>query len=136
MKKTEVLSKFFSSVCTHEPPGEMNIAEIGFPSKISGDLEIIEENVKEQLQLLDTSKSPEPDKIHSKLQFELRQFLAEILTKILNKSWEESKLAEDWKLAHKASIFKNGKKSLAGNYRTVSLTSIVCKLFEKSIRVH
>ena len=39
MKKSEVLSNFFSSVCTHEPPGELNIAEIDFASEIIDNLE-------------------------------------------------------------------------------------------------
>ena len=92
--------------------------------------------MKEQLDSLNTSKSPGPDEIHPKLQFELRDILTQVLTKIFNKSLDETKLPEDWKLAHIASIFKKGKKLLADNYRPVSLLSIVCKIFEKIIRAH
>ena len=77
-----------------------------------------------------------PDEIHPKLLFELRDFLSQFLTNIFNKSWDKTKLPKDWKLAHIASIFKMGKKSLADVCRPVNITSIVCKIFEKIIRAH
>ena len=127
IKKVEVLSKFFSSVFSHEPPGEWKITELNIITHPIKDLEITEQLVKEHLDSLNTSKSSGPDEIQPKLLFELRDFLTQFLTKILNKSWDETKLLEDWKFAHIASIFKKGKKSLADNYRPVSVTSIVCK---------
>ena len=33
-------------------------------------------------------------------------------------------------------MFKKGNRSMAGNYRPVSLTSVVCKLLKKIIREH
>ena len=92
--------------------------------------------VKEQLDSLNSSKSLGPDEIHPKLLLELRGFLAHIRTKIYNKSWDEKRLPEDWKLAHIASIFKKGKKLFVNNYRPVSLTSIVCKTLEKKNKAH
>ena len=65
--------------------------------------------MKEHLDSLNTSKYPGPDEIHPKLLFELSDFLTQILTKILNKSSDDTKLPEDCKLAHIASIFKIGK---------------------------
>ena len=108
IEKVEVLSKFFSSVFTHEPPAEWKIRELDIrhPRK---DLEITEQLVKGQLHLLNTSKFPGPDEIHPKLRFELRDFLGQFPTKNFNKSWDETKLPKDWKLAHIASIFKKGK---------------------------
>ena len=133
IEKVEVLSKFLSSVFTHEPPGEWKIPELDITHSIKDYPEITEELklVKEQ-DSLNTSKSPGLDKIHPKLLFELREFLTQVLTKILNKSWDETKLPEDLKLAHIAPIFKKGKKSLADNYRPVSSTSIICNIFEKN----
>ena len=135
IEKVEVLSKFFSSVFTHEPPGERKIPELDITHPIK-DLEMTENLVKEQLDSLNTSKFPGPDEIHPKLLFELRDFLTQNLTKIFNKSWDETKLPEDGKLAHIASIFKKWEKLLADNYRPVGLTSIVCKMFEKKVKAH
>ena len=40
----------------------------------------------------------------------------------------------DWKNANVCPIFKNGGKHLAANYRPVSLTSQICKVFESLMR--
>lgn len=52
--------------------------------------------------------------------------------KIFNKSLNEGKLPKDWKVA--IPIFKKGSLSDPGNYRPMSLTAIVCKIFESFIR--
>ena len=43
-------------------------------------------------------------------------------------------LAGDWKDAIVVPIFKKGKRNQAINYRPLSLTSIVCKIYEKIVR--
>ena len=43
-------------------------------------------------------------------------------------------LPTDWKVANITAIHKKGSKTDPGNYRPVSLTSIVCKLMETLIR--
>ena len=40
-------------------------------------------------------------------------------------------IPKDWKLANITPIFKKGIASEVSNYRTVSLTSVFCKLFER-----
>ena len=55
---------------------------------------------------------------------------------IFQTSWETSKLPEDWNLANISAIIKKGKKSMADNYRPISLISICCRLFEKFVRKH
>ena len=40
----------------------------------------------------------------------------------------------DWSLAFITAIFKKGNKNDPGNYRPVSLTSIICKLMETMVR--
>ena len=49
---------------------------------------------------------------------------------IFKKSSCDSGLQASWKLGHITPIFKKGSKSEASNYRTVSLTSLVCKTLE------
>ena len=51
---------------------------------------------------------------------------------IFEKSIETAQLPDQWKLARVSAIFKK----LASNYRPVSITSIVCRTFEKIIRDH
>ena len=47
---------------------------------------------------------------------------------------QEGRIPKKWKVAEVRPIFKKGKKSLPGNYRPVSLTSILCKIFESFIK--
>ena len=47
----------------------------------------------------------------------------------------EGRLPKALKEAEVKPIFKNkGKKSAPGNYRPVSLTAVICKIFEKFIK--
>ena len=46
----------------------------------------------------------------------------------------QGKIPEGWKCAEVKPIFKKGDKSKPGNYRPVSLTSIICKIFEGIIQ--
>ena len=47
---------------------------------------------------------------------------------------KEGKIPKQWKIAEVRPIFKKGKKSTPGNYRPVSLTSVLCNIFEGFIR--
>ena len=47
-------------------------------------------------------------------------------------AWKE--LPEDWLKACVTAIHKKGEKNLPGNYRPVSITSIICKLMESIVR--
>ena len=46
----------------------------------------------------------------------------------------EGHIPDDWKTAEVRPIFKKGAKTSPDNYRPVSLTSVVCKVFEKLVR--
>ena len=70
-EKTEVLSKFFSSVFISEPNGEIPIISINCTNKFHN-INITEEMVLNKLQNLNTSKSPGPDAIHPRVLEELK----------------------------------------------------------------
>ena len=70
------------------------------------------------------------DEIHPKIFEELAKKLP--LKLIFDKTMKDHKLPNSWKSAEIRPIFKKGSKTIAGNYRPVSLTSVVCKVFEKS----
>ena len=46
----------------------------------------------------------------------------------------DGEIPKDWKKAFVSTIFKKGSKSLAENYRPISLTCIVCKLMETIVK--
>ncbi|KAK3100218.1 hypothetical protein FSP39_016457 [Pinctada imbricata] len=76
------------------------------------------------------------DGIHPKILKELKEELAKPLAMIFRKSHEDKDIPEEWKTARSSAIFEKGSKSIAGNYRPVSLTSIVGKVMEKLVRNH
>ncbi len=49
-------------------------------------------------------------------------------------SYESGKIPGDWKMANVVPVHKKGSKSDVTNYRPISLTSLVMKVYEKIIR--
>ena len=99
-------------------------------------LVIREENVKEILSGLNSDKSCRPDGIHPRLLQELSDILCIPLTKLCNTSLSLGKLPSEWKEGRMSAIYKKGSRKEAGNYRPISLTSIVCKTMEHCVRNH
>lgn len=79
-------------------------------------------------------KSLGPDNITPRVLFEARVQLALPLSVLFKKSLLEGKVPSDWKSANITPIFKKGDKKIASNYRPVSLTSVICKIMEKTVR--
>ncbi len=55
------------------------------------------------------------------------------LTRLFHVSINNSSVPDDWKLATVVPIFKRGDRTVLANYRSVNLTSVVCKLMEHLI---
>ena len=91
---------------------------------------------QEVIKVLNKKKSPGPDNMHPKLLQEVSAEVVKPLTLLFQKSIAEGKLPDNWKKANITPIYKKGSRSEAGNYRPVSLTSVVCKLLESIIRDH
>ena len=52
---------------------------------------------------------------------------------MFNRSYSSGVVPQDWRDANVTAVYKKGKKTVAANYRPISLTSICCKLFEHVI---
>lgn len=83
---------------------------------------------------INISKSQGPDQLHPKLLYELSSIICEPLSIVFNKSYNSGVLPDEWKKGQITALFKKGDKKEPANYRPVSLTSVVCKIFEKLIR--
>jgi len=94
---------------------------------------IQEEAVNDLLCPLDTYKSMEPNGIHPIVLRELEAELAKPLSIIYQQSWLTGEVPDDWRIASVTPIYKKGWKEDPGNYRPVSLTSVLGKIMEQFI---
>ncbi|MEW8548045.1 MAG: reverse transcriptase family protein, partial [Candidatus Thiodiazotropha sp.] len=133
-EKAEVLNSYFASVFTHENWDEMpDLTDRDFDTplyNIAIDTSMVEKVLKE----LNAGKSMGPDEIHPLLLKTMPKVFSVPLTLIFQKSVNTGQVPKVWKDARVTPLFKKGQKSDPGNYRPVSLTSIVCKCMEKIIR--
>jgi Reverse transcriptase (RNA-dependent DNA polymerase) len=60
--------------------------------------------------------------------------IARPLAKVMSVSLQDRTVPDDWHTANVTQIFKKGSKSVPGNNRLVSLTSVSCKLMESIIK--
>ena len=97
-------------------------------------MNITVEMVKRLIHDLNVHKFPGPDRIHPRFMQELPAELCIPLTMIFGKFIESTQLPDQSKVARDSAILKRGNKKLASKYRPVSITSIVCRTFEKIIR--
>ncbi|KAK4825780.1 hypothetical protein QYF61_002343 [Mycteria americana] len=98
------------------------------------------EMVSDLLHHLDTHKSMGPDGIHPRVLRELVEVLTKPLSIIYQQCWLTGEVPVDRRLANVTPIYKKGWKEDLGNYRPVSLTSVLGKLMEQillsAIRPH
>ncbi len=94
-------------------------------------------SIEEILLQLKVNKSPGPDGFHPLFLRKTAKAISTPLEIIFNKSLETGTIPDDWKSAKISAIYKNkGSKKTAGNFRPISLTSVVCKVLETIIRNH
>ena len=135
----DLLAGFFSSTFIEEPLGplprecyckhnESNISDMRFETA----------SVKLALASLNCSKSFGPDSIHPKLLVALsdnNEFINAVTT-LFNECYIKGNIPSVWKTAYVAPLHKKGSKLEAKNYRPISLTSILCKTYERLLREH
>ena len=97
---------------------------------------IATEGISKLLKNLQPDKAAGPDNIKPIVLKELHQELAPALKVIFQLSLTSGTLPDDWTKARVSPIYKKGDKSIAANYRPISLTCIACKLMEHTITSH
>ena len=95
---------------------------------------VSKENIKKRLMQLKISRAQGPDQLHPRLLKELSEEISLLLEIILIQSLKQGCLPKIWKVREISAIFKKGNRRAAGNYRPVSLTSILCKTLESIVR--
>ena len=137
----DILLDFFQSVFKSEtfgPLPEKCYESKKVLKKVMDTLTIDSSKVKKLLANLNENKSMGPDNVHPKL----LKFLADntnfvwSLTELLNKCIVDECIPSIWKSAVVVPIHKKGSVHLPENYRPVSLTCVLCKMYENILREH
>jgi len=133
-EKAELLNKFFVSTFTKEDLQHIPIPTERHYNEEITDIDICFEEVQQRLKNLNPNKAMGPDNVHPRVLKELADTLAVPLQILYVKTVQEGKLPDAWKTANVTPIYKKGCKKSPGNYRPVSLTSVVGKILEGLIR--
>ena len=133
LEKSEVLNDFFSSVFTLEDTNSIPVFKCNNDVFIST-TSITQLDMEKALMNLNVNKSPGPDGLHPRVLRELASVLSYPLKILFDKTITLGRIPTKWKVAEVRPIFKKGKRTSPGNYRPVSLTSIICKVFERFIK--
>ena len=149
--KANLFNQQFNSVFTPKEPlslsrlATMRVKDLkkagGLPSDTTPDtpqdaatnmpeINIPENGFMKLLQNLKPGKAAGPDKLKPFLLNELREEITPIIQIIFDRSFKTGKLPADWMKANVMPVFKKGDKSLAANYRPISLICILCKVLE------
>ena len=131
VEKAEVLAKQFASVFTRddgtlptcEDMGVINLRECEFDPFI----------VYRYLSSLPSKSSITPDSVPQFFLKKCAVSLALPLSLIFKASFHSSYVPKIWRQAIVRPLFKKGNRSIASNYRPVSLTSAVCRVMEKIV---
>jgi hypothetical protein len=128
-----IFAESFSKVFTRESVA--GTPKLDFPRNTAAftDIEFSEELVLEKLRGLDKTKSPGPDRITASVLKTCADILCRPLSMLFGQSFDSGVLPSDWRTAIICPIFKKGDKFDPGNYRPVSLTSLVVKIMESII---
>ena len=94
------------------------------------DIIVTKEGVTKLLKGLNPSKALGPDELHPRVLKELATELGTVFAHLFQQSIDKGELPKEWSLANICLLFKKGDRSLACNYRPVSLTCVPCKLLK------
>ena len=94
------------------------------------DIVVTKEGVTKLLKGLNPFRALGPDELHPRVLMELTTELGPILAHLFQQSIDSGEIPKEWTLANISPLFKKGDRSLACNYRPVSLTCVPCKLLE------
>ena len=90
--------------------------------------------VEKKLLKLKVHKSKGPGGIHPRVLKELAPVICVPSAIIFKTIIRSGTIPDEWKLANVSAIHRNGHRQMAGNYRPVSLTWVVCKVLESIVR--
>jgi len=103
-------------------------------NRLCSNITFTQQDVLDVLTKLRVDTADGPDELSARFLTEIKDHIVYPLFIIFRKSLDEGSVPDDWKSANITPIFKKGNRNVACNYRPVSLTSLICKMFESIIR--
>ena len=103
---------------------------MNFYEHILNDIAVSKDGVIKLLKGLNPSKALGPDELSPRVLKELATELGPIFAHLFQQSIDTGEIPKEWSLANICPLFKKSDRSLACNYRPVSLTCVPCKLLE------
>ena len=94
------------------------------------DIVVSKDGVIKLLKGLNPSKALGPDELHPRVLKELATELGPVFAHLFQQSTDTGEIPKEWSLANICPLFQKCDRSLACNYRPVSLTCVPCKLLE------
>ena len=132
-EKADTLNEFFVSVFTREDKENIQIPTNRLIEDSLETIQITPDLVCKRLKRLSPEKSPGHGNWHPYYLREIADVFCIPLSFLFNKSLKEG-AHESWLKAIITAIYKKGARSDPGNYRPISLTSVISKVMESLIR--
>ena len=130
--KAQVLNNHFASISTIENDKEID-ENLELPNFSLNTIVVTEQDVKDQLNNLNSKKPGGPDEITPNLIKTFNTNLIKPLTLLFNRSLQLGQVPSQWKMANVSAIFKGkGSEDDPSNYRPISITSCIGKILEKN----
>ena len=130
-EQAELFNTFFFN--QFSDPSSYDI-DISYLNDSNFDIDFDHRTVRKLLSNINSNKAQGPDGIHGKILKNCAVGLAFPLTCIFRASYNSGHIPEEWKLANVVPIFKKGDKASVENYRPISLTCLVMKVFERIVK--
>ena len=127
-EKAEEFNGQFTDVFTKTVHNQVPLLDRSAP--FMDEIVVTNEGVTKLLKGLNPSKALGPDELHPRVLKELAKELGPVFAHLFQQSINTGEIPKEWSLANICPLFKKGDRSLACNYRPVSLTCIPCNFLE------
>ena len=135
-EKCDIFNKYFSNISHIDEEPSLPTETIS-PETNCPEFFISEQEVKDQLDILNSSKPSGPDGVAPMILKKISISLVSPLTFLFNQSLQCGRLPYIWKRSHVTPVYKNkGSMSEVSNFRPISLTCVLCKMMEKILVKH
>ena len=128
LEKAEEFNGQFTDVFNKNEHTQVPLLDRSAP--FMDDIVVSKDGVIKLLKGLNPSKALGPDELHPIVLKELAAELGPVFAHLFQQSIDTGEIPKEWSLANICPLFKKSDRSLACNYRPVSLTCVPCKLLE------